>query len=110
MENMVQLRFFEGTLTPAVVCPQACLGLGARSRRSMQRLSQDKNDWYGCAPFAMRLSHRSQLIVLGVVFGPVAYYAKDLPKSGEIIRRTGFSTKIYDRNGKLLDDVFADEK
>jgi 1A family penicillin-binding protein len=44
---------------------------------------------------------------LGLVF---AWYAKDLPQPDKIVRREGFATKIYDRNDKLLYEVFADQK
>jgi len=53
------------------------------------------------------------LVFAGVVMGMVgilglfAYYAKDLPNPDKIVRREGFATKIYDRNGKLLYDVFS---
>jgi 1A family penicillin-binding protein len=39
-----------------------------------------------------------------------AWYAKDLPQPDKVVRREGFSTKIYDRNGELLYDVFADQR
>ncbi|MFC1790684.1 transglycosylase domain-containing protein [Patescibacteria group bacterium] len=39
-----------------------------------------------------------------------AWYAKDLPHPEKIIRREGFSTKIYDRNEELLYDIYADQK
>ena len=39
-----------------------------------------------------------------------AWYSKDLPKPDKIVRREGFSTKIYDREGELLYDVFADQR
>jgi 1A family penicillin-binding protein len=42
--------------------------------------------------------------------GLLAYYAKDLPRPDKIVRREGFATKIYDRNGELLYDVFADQR
>ncbi len=38
-----------------------------------------------------------------------AWYAKDLPQPDKIVRREGFATKIYDRSGKLLYSVFADQ-
>ncbi|MCA9372834.1 transglycosylase domain-containing protein [Candidatus Woesebacteria bacterium] len=108
---MVQLDSLKELLLQRWYALKHALGLGARSRRSMQRLSQDKKRlvWMRALRYAAVAS--LALIVLGVVvfLGLLVYYAKDLPKSGEIIRRTGFSTKIYDRNGKLLDDVFADE-
>ncbi len=42
--------------------------------------------------------------------GLFAFYAKDLPQPDKIVRREGFSTKIYDRNGELLYDIFANQK
>ncbi|MEA3355048.1 MAG: PBP1A family penicillin-binding protein [Patescibacteria group bacterium] len=39
-----------------------------------------------------------------------AWYAKDLPTPDKVVRRDGFSTKIFDRNGQLLYDVFADQR
>lgn len=39
-----------------------------------------------------------------------AWYAKDLPQPDKIVRKEGFSTKIFDRNGILLYDVFADQQ
>ena len=39
-----------------------------------------------------------------------AWYAKDLPQPDKIVRKEGFSTKIYDRQGKLLYDVFSGQR
>jgi len=39
-----------------------------------------------------------------------AWYAKDLPQPDKVVRREGFATKIYDRNGELLYDVFAGQR
>jgi len=39
-----------------------------------------------------------------------AWYAKDLPRPDKIVRKEGFSTRIYDRNEVLLYDVFADQQ
>lgn len=47
-------------------------------------------------------------MVVGV--GVFAYFARDLPSPDRIVRREGFATKIYDRNGELLYDVFADQR
>ena len=38
------------------------------------------------------------------------WYAKDLPAPDKIVRREGFSTKIYDRNEKLLYEVFSNQR
>ncbi len=50
--------------------------------------------------------------IFGIVFVLVvfAYFARDLPTPDRVVRRDGFATKIYDRNGKLLYDVFSDQR
>lgn len=51
-------------------------------------------------------------LLLGVVtvVGVFTYVAKDLPSPDKVVRREGFATKIYDRNGELLYDVFSDQR
>lgn len=39
-----------------------------------------------------------------------AWYSRELPKPGEVVRREGFSSKIYDRDGQLLYDLFEEER
>ena len=39
-----------------------------------------------------------------------AWYSRDLPQPDKIVRHEGFATKINDRNGELLYDVFADQR
>ncbi len=39
-----------------------------------------------------------------------AWYSRDLPQPDKVARRDGFSTKILDRNGELLYDVFVDQR
>ncbi|MBI5465106.1 transglycosylase domain-containing protein, partial [Candidatus Gottesmanbacteria bacterium] len=48
------------------------------------------------------------LFVLGTTI-LFAWYAKDLPRPDTVVRREGFSTIIYDRNGEVLYDVFSDK-
>lgn len=52
------------------------------------------------------------LVVIGTMglVGLFAYYAKDLPSPDKVVRREGFTTKIYDRSGKLLFDVFENQR
>jgi len=52
------------------------------------------------------------LLIVSVLFlvGLFIWYARDLPRPDKIVRREGFSTKIYDRHEKLLYDVFADQR
>ncbi|HYD34532.1 MAG TPA: transglycosylase domain-containing protein [Vitreimonas sp.] len=51
-------------------------------------------------------------VALGIVlfFILFAWYSRDLPKPGQVVRRDGFSTRIYDRNGELLYDLFDEER
>jgi membrane peptidoglycan carboxypeptidase len=51
-------------------------------------------------------------VIVGIVgfFATFAWYSKDLPKPGEVIRREGFSTKLYDRKGVLLYDLYDTER
>lgn len=53
----------------------------------------------------------SALIAISVfaTIGVFAWYAKDLPNPAKVQRKSGFSTIIYDRNGKVLYDIFADQ-
>lgn len=41
--------------------------------------------------------------------GAFAWFAKDLPNPNQVQRKEGFSTIIFDRNGKELYDIYADE-
>ena len=52
------------------------------------------------------------LVVLGIIafFVMFIWFSRDLPKPGEVIRREGYSSKIFDRNGELLYDLFEEER
>jgi len=54
------------------------------------------------------------LIMLGVgtlgTMGVFAWYSKDLPSPTSVVRREGYATRIYDRDGELLYDVYKDAK
>ena len=54
------------------------------------------------------------LNVLGVGFVLTiilfAWYSKDLPSPTKVVRREGFASRIYDRNGELLYDLYHDQK
>ena len=64
-----------------------------------------------------RFWYRFFLVLLGLgVVGYIAilvvflWYSKDLPTPTRVVRQIGFSSQIYDRNGKLLYDVYKDAK
>jgi 1A family penicillin-binding protein len=47
---------------------------------------------------------------LFAAMGTFAFLARSLPAPDQIVRREGFATKISDRNGKLLYDVYGDKR
>jgi len=51
-------------------------------------------------------------VILGTVILLVliVWFSKDLPNPNNVIRREGFATRMYDRNGKLLYDLYKDVK
>jgi len=50
------------------------------------------------------------LVVIVGFFVAFAWFSRDLPKPGEVVRREGFSTRIFDRNGELLFDLYDTER
>lgn len=46
-------------------------------------------------------------VILGII---LAFYARGVPRLDKIVRKEGFATKIYDRNGKLIYNVFKKER
>lgn len=56
------------------------------------------------------LSAVGAILMIVVFFGAFAWYSRELPKPGEVVRKQGFSTKIYDRNGQLLYDLYDQER
>ncbi len=52
------------------------------------------------------------MVVLGVItfLAMFAWYSRELPKPGEVVRKEGFSSKIFDRDGQLLYDLYQEER
>lgn len=51
-------------------------------------------------------------ILFGLVlfFALFAWFSRDLPQPGQVVRRDGFSTSVLDRNGNVLHDFYTDER
>lgn len=66
--------------------------------------------------FRKRLAKFAKFGFIGVVlmtilaFIAIPLFAFTLPSPDKIVRREGFSTKILDRNGEVLYDIFIDER
>lgn len=56
------------------------------------------------------------MLLIGVLTGMVgffvlfAWYSRDLPQPGQVVRREGFSTRILDRSGQVLYDLYDQER
>lgn len=72
----------------------------------LKKKIRDKNFWFGFFKILLIL------IAVAFIFSFIlfAWYSKDLPSPTKVVRRDGFSSKIYDRNGELLYDIYSDEK
>lgn len=81
-------------------------------RPSRRRLSQvdGRLRWYKLARLVAMLGFLGVIAGVIVFFGMFAWFSKDMPKPGQVVRRDGFSTRIYDRNGHLLYDVYDSER
>jgi 1A family penicillin-binding protein len=62
--------------------------------------------WYRAVIGLLVLTVISVFALLAVF----AWFSKDLPTPNKVVRRDGFSSRIYDRNGELLYDVYKDAK
>jgi 1A family penicillin-binding protein len=86
------------------------LGIKARSRRgrmsdSEKRLRRIKLIRLGAVLFLVAV-----VVGLTAFFALFAWFSRDLPKPGQVIRRDGFSTQFYDRNGEVLYNFYIDER
>lgn len=65
---------------------------------------------------AKRLSRVAKVSFFGVlvffvlIFVVITVFSVNLPSPEKIVRQEGFSTKILDRNGKILYDIYSNEK
>ena len=89
-----------------------CLFIKTWSAEAMSKVKNYKFRMPG-----RRWWYRFFIVVLALVacgyisiFILFAWFSKDLPTPNKVVRRDGFSTKIYDRNGQLLYDVYKDAK
>lgn len=83
-----------------------------RSRLAPERLSVARRKLLMIAILRYCALAAVGLAIIGILafIGLFTWYSRQLPKPGEIVRRSGFSTKLYDRNGTLLYDLFDQER
>ncbi|MDA1079585.1 MAG: transglycosylase domain-containing protein [bacterium] len=80
------------------------------SGSGLTSIGRGKLLWYKLLRFAALAGVIGTVVGILLFFGLFAWYSRSLPKPGEVIRHSGFSTKIYDRNGVLLYDLFDQER
>jgi len=77
-----------------------------RRRRKITHFSWQKRVLY----FLPVISFFLFIILVPASILAFAWVAKSLPSPNKVVRREGFATRIYDRNDKLLYDVFRGAK
>jgi len=75
-------------------------------RVNFKDIFKDKKFWFNFFKVALILFGIGILAVLFLF----VWYSKDLPSPTKIVRREGFSSKVYDRNGNSLYDIYTDAK
>jgi membrane peptidoglycan carboxypeptidase len=77
-----------------------------RLREGVRTRIKSKNFWFNFFRVALILL---AIGVLGIVFLFI-WYSKDLPSPTKVVRREGYSSKVYDRNGNALYDIYDTAK
>lgn len=67
---------------------------------------KSKKTWYKLFKFVL-LGIGVGMVLVVILF---AWFSKDLPNPTKVVRRDGFTSRIYDRNGELIYDVYKDAK
>ena len=105
VKNWWKLKLFQQKVFSDFMARSRYSRIASRKKISLAFL-KSKRFWY--------LFFRWFLIVFGVflilTIGLFIYYSKDLPSPTKVVRRDGYATKIYDRNGELLYDLYNDQK
>ena len=75
-------------------------------KKSFKEIIKSKRFWYQFFKIFLILFGVG-LVLMIILF---AWYSKDLPSPTKVVRHDGFASKIYDRNGELLYDLYHDQK
>lgn len=88
----------------------------ANWKRKLKQRRKRRYSRYSGVARSERIAKLAKLAFVGVIlvfflsFIVFPLFAFNLPSPDEIVRKEGFSTKILDRNGEVLYDIFADQK
>jgi penicillin-binding protein 1C len=83
-----------------------------KKRRSRRQLSPAEKKLRRIKTWRIIALAFCALVILGIIafFVMFIWFSRDLPQPGQVIRREGYSSKIYDREGELLYDLFQEER
>ncbi|MFA6185238.1 MAG: PBP1A family penicillin-binding protein [Candidatus Shapirobacteria bacterium] len=79
---------------------------GSRIRENVRTRVKSRSFWFNFFRVALILLAVGVVTIL-VLF---VWYSKDLPSPTKVVRRDGYSSKVYDRNGNALFDIYNDAK
>jgi len=82
------------------------VGLRSRFNLGRKNIFKGKRFWFNFFKVALVLMGIGILGVLCLFI----YFGKDLPSPTKVVRRDGYSSKVYDRNGQVLYDIYDDAK
>lgn len=77
-----------------------------RTKTNLRKTLKSKRFWYRMVMATLVL----MLVGSVGIFVVFAYFSKDLPTPNKVVRKEGFASRIYDRNGEVLYDVYKDAK
>ena len=77
---------------------------GSKMRADFKAKIKSKRFWFNFFKVILILM---AIGLLSIIFLFV-WYSKDLPSPTKVVRRTGYSSKVYDRNGNSLYDIYDD--
>ena len=88
----------------------------ANWKRKLKQRRRSRYSKFSGVANSERVAKIAKLAFVGVIFVSLLsfivfpLFAFNLPSPDKIVRKEGFSTKILDRNGEVLYDIFADQK
>ena len=73
---------------------------------NLKELVRDKKFWFNFFRICLIL----MIIGIVMILGLFVWYSRSLPSPEKVVRRDGYSSKLYDRNGNVLFDIYDQGK
>lgn len=111
-QNLEENGFNSGNVGPVVVRPNAVSGFVVEVRELKNRIFERMKK-INRGKLAYRffwMAFWGCLLGLVVTVAVFVWFSKDLPTPTKVVRREGYTSRMYDRNGELLYDVYKEAK